>query len=201
MENLYKVLQVDPAAGQYLIEAAFHRLVLEHDTDASPTDEASSRMKKIKLAYETLSDPSKRAEYDQQLAARAAAAERRRQKKPQETAIPYATAAVDGPRRPAARPFPRVAVFVVVAAIALVAVIVLLSRQPAPPPTSLTPAGDVRSHLDQGTALMAQGKVEQAIVEFQAAITLDPNSVEAHFRLGNVYFSQNRLDDAAGEFQ
>ena len=84
---------------------------------------------------------------------------------------------------------------------ALIVLILLLSRQPVSTPSvTPTPSGDAQSHLDLGASLIAENKLDQAIAEFEIALSLDPNLAEAHFRLGNAYFAQNKLDDAAAQF-
>ena len=62
--DYYKVLQVDPDADAEVIEAAFKRLARKYHPDANPSSEAEETMKQLSEAYETLSDPGKRSEFD-----------------------------------------------------------------------------------------------------------------------------------------
>jgi tetratricopeptide (TPR) repeat protein len=46
-----------------------------------------------------------------------------------------------------------------------------------------------------------QGRLEEAIREFQTALQLQPNYAEAHYNLGLVYRSKNMLQAARSEFE
>jgi curved DNA-binding protein CbpA len=61
--NYYRILQVDPEADPDVVEAAYKRLARKYHPDLNPEPDANQRMKDINLAYETLGDPEKRAEY------------------------------------------------------------------------------------------------------------------------------------------
>ena len=63
-EDLYEILQVHPSAHQDVIRAAFRRLTLLYHPDRNPSQEADEIMTRLNLAYETLSDPGRRAAYD-----------------------------------------------------------------------------------------------------------------------------------------
>jgi hypothetical protein len=65
-ESHYSVLQVDPAAEQEVIEAAYRRLSRKYHPDVNSSPEASERMRAINAAYATLSTPSRRAIYDRE---------------------------------------------------------------------------------------------------------------------------------------
>jgi DnaJ domain len=64
VDDSYKVLQVDPRAEQEIIEAAFRRLARKYHPDLNPAPDAAARMRDLNAAYDTLKDPSRRAEYD-----------------------------------------------------------------------------------------------------------------------------------------
>jgi peptidylprolyl isomerase len=68
--SYYSVLQVNPAADQVTIEAAYRRLARLYDPTVSTKPKAAARMKELEEAYETLSDPKRRAEYDRSRGAR-----------------------------------------------------------------------------------------------------------------------------------
>jgi len=67
LENLYNVLGVSPTASGDEIRKAYRSLAMRHHPDRNTHPGAASRFNAIKMAYELLSDPKKRAEYNQGL--------------------------------------------------------------------------------------------------------------------------------------
>jgi molecular chaperone DnaJ len=64
--DLYKVLEVSKEAPQDEIRRSYRRLARKYHPDANPGDrEAEERFKEIQQAYEILSEPEKRREYDE----------------------------------------------------------------------------------------------------------------------------------------
>ena len=63
--DLYAVLEVDRSASQEELKRAYRRLARQLHPDANPGDAAAeSRFKEVSQAYEILSDPERRANYD-----------------------------------------------------------------------------------------------------------------------------------------
>lgn len=62
--DLYEVLGVERAAGQEEIKKAYRRLARQYHPDVNAQAGAAERFKEINLAYEVLSDPERRRQYD-----------------------------------------------------------------------------------------------------------------------------------------
>jgi curved DNA-binding protein CbpA len=69
----YEILQVDPSAELEAIESAYRRLVEKYHPDTNTEPEAVEIMTQVNQAFEVLSDPQKRAEYDHSYAGRSLA--------------------------------------------------------------------------------------------------------------------------------
>ena len=64
--DYYEVLVVDKSADDATIKAAYRKLAKKNHPDVNPGDkDAEERFKEINEAYQVLSNPQKRAEYDQ----------------------------------------------------------------------------------------------------------------------------------------
>lgn len=66
-KTAYQVLQIDPAAEQEVVDAAFKRLALKYHPDTSKAPDASGRMREIIEAHTILTDPDKRERYDRSI--------------------------------------------------------------------------------------------------------------------------------------
>lgn len=65
-KDYYEVLGVDKGADEATIKAAYRKLAKKNHPDVNPGDkDAEERFKEINEAYQVLSNPQKRAEYDQ----------------------------------------------------------------------------------------------------------------------------------------
>jgi molecular chaperone DnaJ len=63
--NLYAVLEVDSSCTQDELKVAYRRLARQYHPDANTDDpQAETRFKEVSQAYEILSDPERRANYD-----------------------------------------------------------------------------------------------------------------------------------------
>jgi len=57
-----------------------------------------------------------------------------------------------------------------------------------------------RAHLYAATFLESQGKTKEAIQQYQEAIRLHPNPVQAHYRLGQLLNKKGDYSAAADQF-
>jgi superkiller protein 3 len=71
----------------------------------------------------------------------------------------------------------------------------LKQQQAAPGPS------DALAHYNLGNAYSAQGKLDEAVREYQEALRINPNLAEAHNNLGLAYSDQGKLDEAVRECQ
>ena len=52
-----------------------------------------------------------------------------------------------------------------------------------------------------GDAFYQQGRIDEAIVQFQKTLAIEPNNPEANYDLGTAFFLQGRTDEAIAQFQ
>ena len=68
MKDYYEIMKVDRKATEADIKKAFRQLANQYHPDKNPSVEAEAIFKEINEAYEVLSDPASRLDYDQRLA-------------------------------------------------------------------------------------------------------------------------------------
>ncbi len=64
--DLYQLLQIDPAAEQEVVQAAFKRLAFKYHPDKNASADAHQHMQELNEAYAIIGDPARRAAYDRQ---------------------------------------------------------------------------------------------------------------------------------------
>ncbi|MFI5260984.1 MAG: DnaJ domain-containing protein [Candidatus Limnocylindrales bacterium] len=70
----YRVLQVDPAADQEVVQAAYRALARQFHPDVAPNAAAADRMAAINAAFDLIRDAERRAAFDREHGRRGAAA-------------------------------------------------------------------------------------------------------------------------------
>jgi len=65
MENLYNILGIAPNASMDDIKKVYRSLAMRYHPDRNDAPGADVRFKSVTKAYEILSDPARRDEYDQ----------------------------------------------------------------------------------------------------------------------------------------
>ena len=71
---------------------------------------------------------------------------------------------------------------------------------PKAAPTAETNAGDAHGHATRAQALAKSGKVEEALAEFDKAITIDPHHAEALYNRGLLYQRERQHQLAVDDF-
>lgn len=64
MPNYYDLLGVDQNAGETEIKKAFRKMSLQYHPDRNPNEDTNSKFQEINEAFEVLSDPNKRQQYN-----------------------------------------------------------------------------------------------------------------------------------------
>lgn len=72
---------------------------------------------------------------------------------------------------------------------------------PATPEPVATPTPSANEYLELGLDYYEQGELDKAAAEFEEAIRLEPDLVEAHYNLGLVYADQGEFDAAIAEHE
>lgn len=63
-QNYYSILGVEKTATADDLKKAYRKLAMKYHPDVNKSADAEEKMKDINVAYETLSDPQKRQQYD-----------------------------------------------------------------------------------------------------------------------------------------
>ena len=65
MKDHYAVLGVEADASESALKSAYRRKASEFHPDKNPSDDAAARFRETQEAYDLLSDPGKRRDYDE----------------------------------------------------------------------------------------------------------------------------------------
>ncbi len=85
MKNYYQVLGVDQTADEEEIKKAYRKLALKYHPDNCDRGDAEDRFKEVTEAYNVLSSPEKRKQYDQQLGGQGSRQRQHRQQTKKQT--------------------------------------------------------------------------------------------------------------------
>jgi tetratricopeptide (TPR) repeat protein len=72
---------------------------------------------------------------------------------------------------------------------------------PPTPTPAATPTPSANEHVALGTEYYEQGKLDEAVAEFQAAIELEPDNADAYRNLGTAYLEQGKDEEAAAAYE
>jgi len=70
MKNHYEILGLSQESDPEEIKKAYHRMAMQYHPDKNKSPDAAEKMRRINEAYQTLSDPDKKAQYDSTLVQR-----------------------------------------------------------------------------------------------------------------------------------
>ncbi len=62
-------------------------------------------------------------------------------------------------------------------------------------------SGNYVAHYNLGYALFQKGSVDEAMVQYQKALQINPDSAEAHNNLGNALLQKGNVDEAIAQYQ
>ncbi len=94
-------------------------------------------------------------------------------------------------------PLPTVAPLVA----AVVAAVMLLGLAACSPEARQQRLREASAHYKLGISYLNEQMNQEAFVEFQKAVELNPNDREVHYALGHIYFVQMRYDEAVRSFR
>lgn len=192
IRDYYAVLDLEINADYALIKQRYRQLVRENHPDIAVDKEAAhAKMQLILEAWKVLSDPSRRARYDNELAAY-----RGSSKQDMAPIGTYKSNATANTQPWEARPAPQ-------------SDSRDRSRSSSQPRTSYStprPSQNPRTKLltmvfEAAQLYHKEGRVAEAITVCNRVMKADPTNVDAVVLLGDIYASQNRKDIALGMYE
>jgi len=157
-KNYYKILQVDASAEPEIISSAYSRLAEKYHPDANDSPEAILKLQEINEAYEVLSDPIKKADYDlgySSKESRIAEEEPKQQEQP----------AIEVNRKNGIRGFNKNTIIYALLGVLLIAIIWIISSNKLQQPTEIAsvpiqttqPTAEITQVLTQPVAIVNSG--------------------------------------------
>lgn len=222
-KDYYEILGVEPQTNIKLVKNAYLQLMQKLQAEGIQSPEAQERIKLIEEAYEVLTDPQKRLEYDSpgHIYTPETDEEPHKGRSPQKTSLPASLqrkrtlspgSGTSAPRNVNPKIWIPIAIGILIVA-GLVAVFLLdifdedevVPESIPEPPTPIvtiaepTPPGP-DSYFESGKELLAQGYYSEAIDAFNQAITLGIDDVEVYTYRGNAYFRWGQYDLAIADY-
>lgn len=179
--DYYKILGVSPMSSEEDIKRAYRSGSKKYHPDLNPDLKLFSeeKMRELVEAYEVLSDPERRKEYERQLHLQIRKSRRSASlvKMPKKTAFKKEESLLERVFSP------------------------FMKKKPDEGKTQLSPQ-DADLHFTLGLS-MAENEVfyDQAIDEFKIALRYDPSYPEAQWNLGIMYYRKGQFDEAVVCFQ
>ncbi len=206
-DDLYKILGVRPTASPEAIKRAYHRLARINHPDINSAPDAEERMKALNRAYEILSDPERRRQYDRDYKILEPVPVRRETRgtgaRPPGNFSPGPKPAAPGPAPPHAKPH-WMAYAAGLCGILLILVFMgagtsvetpdLPVATPAITPVVMTtplPPAPVQRSFDawktEGDTFMAQHRNGDALAAYDQALAIRPNASGLLVAEGDIY--------------
>src|SRR6185295_14313868 len=82
-----------------------------------------------------------------------------------------------------------------------VALLLLLLTGCATSESRLKKQNEAAAHYKLGIAHLNENRTQEAFIEFQKAVEMDPKNAEVHYALGHIYFQRGKNEEAAREFE
>lgn len=201
-QNYYEEMGIPLDATDSQIKEAYKKLVKKYHPDLNPdmSQWAATQMKKLNMMYNTLSDPLKRQEYDRKVG--------KKQVSPSPSPHVYPVQKSTGLFT--AKTLRTASIGTI--ALGLTAFLILsflpASRNEQSSPTTPSPPSHKKAdptkaelHYNQGVDYVKDGKLHEAIAEFEKVIEINPEHFRAHAYLGFAYDAEGRLDEAIHEYE